>query len=183
MKLINIALEIRDAEKYFDLANQQEWADLKITIPQLIRNVTQDEIILYACNYGTLHAVKEGSRIFTKSNERIGVQISDQPTNGEKWRLETTDNPQSVYIRNIFTKEYLYQTNKLARETYPDSRQVFLASNLEKAEFKWILKYLNQGFYIINSRNSHYLFTEGLDNDNMHIMTTNSVDKWSTFEC
>ena len=182
MKLLTVALKIRDAEKTFKSASQQEWIELKSILPQSVKNLTGDDFNLFSRPYEKLYAVKEGSKIFTFNDERVAVRIKSQPTNGEKWRLEMTDTDDSVYIKNIFTNEYLSTTNEYAHQTYYNSNKAALASIPKGPAFKWIFKFWNPSYYIINLKNSQYLYNAVAENNNVRVfLTENSPSGWETY--
>ena len=183
MKLVNVALEIRDTKQVFESSFEQEWFEVKSMLPQIVRNFTKDEIILFACSYGTLFTVKQGSKIFKKGDERIGVLREVEPENGGKWSLERAGTDDSVYIRNVFTNEYLSTTTKSASVSYGGSKKIALATSPGGSECNWIFKYRDPGFHIINSKNSQHLFTAGWENNYMYMMTANNWQKWDSYEC
>ena len=181
MKLVNIGLEIRKAEKSFRFGSQ-ELAELKLALPQMVKNVTEDEIILYSCSYGILFAVKQGNSIFSSTGERIGVKKEGQPANGEKWKLEMTDSDDdSVYIKNTFTNEYLFATEQDHQSFL--GKSVSLALSPGGSEFKWIFEYQDTGFYIKNSRNSRYVVLGYIEDRYRFITTARYEEKWNTYEC
>ena len=185
MKLINTGLAFRNAEKTFGLGSQQELAKLKLALPLFVKNLIQDEIILYVCNYGMLHVVEQGNLMFATSGERIGAQRNGHPANGENWKLEMTDSDdQSIYIKNTLTNEYLFTTEHNHHKSSGGGKIISLALTPGGSdEFKWTFEYLDTGFRIRNSRNSKYLYTLTSENNNFFISTHPSADRWNTYKC
>ena len=184
MKLINEGLKIKNAQKTFGF-DKLELAELKFMLPQIVQNVTEDEIILWKYGYGILHVVEQGNSIFPSTGERIGIQKTGYPANGEKWKLEMTDSDESVYIRNTVTNEYLFTTEH-THPKYSYSKMTSLALTPGGSEFEWIFEYhQDEGFYIRNSRNSQYLFPSGMlpeNKDNFFVVTYPAAFTWSTYK-
>ena len=180
MKLINIGLEIRNPGNTLGFDNQK-LAELKLMLPQMVKSVTENQIILFNCNDGMFHAVKPGYSLF-KSGERIGSQKTGQPANGARWRLEMTNGDGYVYIKNMFTNEYLYTTE----QKHPRSsncKMVSLSTTPAGYEFKWYFEYMDTGFYIKNARNAQYLDDGYSENNNYHVFTREEAFRMNTYKC
>ena len=97
-----------------------------------------------------------------------------------------TDDEKSVYIKNIYTDEYLSATeSKYSSDT--SYRKVSLTTRPGGNEYKWTLKYTNPtSLLILNTKySSEYLrsYSGTSENNNYAIGTYSSTWTWRTFNC
>ena len=113
MKFLNLGFEIRELEKSSNISsNDQELVDLKPLLPEIVKNLIFEEFNMRVCGYGALYAVQPGGSVFSTTSDHSDERIAaiDSPLSGDTWWLESTDDEKTVYIKNIFTNEYLYIT-------------------------------------------------------------------------
>ena len=176
MKFLNFAFQIRELEKSSNVSShEQELIELKPLLPEIVKNLIFGEFSMHVCYYGSLYAVQPGGSVFSKNNDNDyndeRIASVKYPPSGNTWWLESTDDENTVYIKNIFTNEYLYVT-EFEHTFDPSHKKISLASKPTGPEFKWLLQYTERNFYIRNlGYSSKYLFLRGSSESEKYIVT------------